>query len=253
MRVQMKIALCDNNGLFLENILEKLERRSLRNEESDAELYHYLDGNQLLEDFKSGKIFDMVILDIDMPLINGKEVARRLRIYDSNFALVFVTSYKQEVYSIFQYQVDAFIAKDAMEEFFVSELSRIIKSKKASGKNSIEENECFEIQDGSRRRNMIKLNLQDIFYFSCRNRAITLHKGTETYTLAEKLFAKILEGYSQKGFFEPCRGYLVNIKHMKCVKDDELILDNDESIPLSRRRRGIAMKYMREVIETEVL
>ncbi len=30
MGVQMKIALCDDNGLFLENILEKFVRRSLR-------------------------------------------------------------------------------------------------------------------------------------------------------------------------------------------------------------------------------
>lgn len=55
MRVQMKIALCDDNGLFLENILEKLVRRSLRNEEVDAELYHYLDGNHCWRILKAEK------------------------------------------------------------------------------------------------------------------------------------------------------------------------------------------------------
>jgi DNA-binding LytR/AlgR family response regulator len=249
----MRIALCDDDKIFLENILKEYVESALRKKMCTANLYCYLDGSQLLEDVKSGITFDIILLDIDMPLINGKELARQLRNYDSSFSLVFVTSHKQEVYSIFQYQVDAFIAKDAPDEFFITELSRIIRARQFAGKNFKEEGECFEIKDDSRRIDLLRVSIQDIFYFICQNRIISLHTGTKIYILAEKTFANIQKEYLQKGFFEPCRGYLVNVKHMKCIKEAELILDNDESIPLSRRRRGMAMKYMREVVEKEVL
>ena len=49
--------------------------------------------------------FDLVFLDIELPLLNGIETARRLRELDSVVALVFITNMEQ--YAVNGYEVDA--------------------------------------------------------------------------------------------------------------------------------------------------
>ena len=73
-------------------------------EESGIELetVTFESGEQFLKNYKM--IFDIIIFDIDMPVINGIDTAR-LREMDSNVTIIFVTNIAQ--YAISSYEVDA--------------------------------------------------------------------------------------------------------------------------------------------------
>ncbi len=78
--------------------------------------------------------YDIVFLDIDMPTMNGIELARYIRRMDADVSIVFITNMAK--YAISGYEVDAddFIVKPVKYGSFRIKLDRIIK-KHGSKKN----------------------------------------------------------------------------------------------------------------------
>ena len=56
------------------------------------------------------------------------------------------------------------------------------------------------------------------------------------YELCSVRISELARRFADKGFFEVCRGYVVNISKIRSVNSIDLELDNGELIPLSRRR-----------------
>lgn len=226
----MKIAVCDDDTDFLKNVFRPIVESAVKHAGADAKISFFSDGRQLLERFSEDG-FDLVILDIDMPHVNGKELAAELRVLDSSFFLVFATSYRDEVYNTIPYRINAFITKDSAPEKIISELSRVLS-------------ECAEfspdlytaeiISNGERK--LMRVAMNDIFYFCCIKRKIYLHTGKREFLLSESRFADVEAEFLGRGFYEVCRGWIVNVGKISLVSRTEVTLDNGERLPLSRGR-----------------
>ena len=64
----------------------------------------FADGAQIAEPYQGG--FDIIFLDIEMPMLGGMTAAERIRAVDPDVVLVFVTNLAQ--YAIRGYEVEAF-------------------------------------------------------------------------------------------------------------------------------------------------
>ncbi len=246
----IKIALCDDNNDYIENTLKPVLLAAIAKSAVVADIYIYNDGNELIKDFEKLKGCDIVILDIDMPAINGKDVARKLRVLDSSFFLLFVTSYKSEIYSTIPYRINAFLPKDMGKEDMENEFIRVIAEFQRFKPNY----EFFEVEDKGEHSN-IRIALDDIFYFCCVNRIIYLNTGSKRYRLYGlygKKISKITEKYLDKGFFEVCRGYVVNISKIKSVNHLDAELDNGETVPVSRRKTKELLEKITDYIASKV-
>lgn len=241
----MKIAVCDDDPDFLKNVFRPLIENAVRQAAADARVSFFTDGRQLLERFSEDN-FDLVILDIDMPRLNGKELAAELRLINSTFFLVFATSYRDEVYNTIPYRINAFITKDSPPEKITAELSRVIREYLEF---SPEAYACEIIADGSKK--LIRIPFGDLFYFCCIKRRIYLHTGKREYLLAESRFADIEERFLSKGFYEVCRGYIVNMSKISLVEKNGVTLDNGEVLPLSRGRYSELQKNLLNNIAME--
>ena len=241
----LKIAICDDETIFMHKILKPYINMALKAAKVTGEISFFTDGQKLIDDFKNDNIYDIVILDIDMPGLNGKQTAEKLRIINSSFFLIFSTSFKAEVYNTIPYRINAFISKDSDKETYIKELSRVfneyIKLKP--------QYEIFEIVDEYKNKSVLKLMLNDIFYICCINKVIYLNTGTKEYILSEKRFESVVEKYLPRGFFEICRGYIVNLSRVKKANSLEIVLDNDKKLPVSRRKH----KYVLEALSKMIL
>lgn len=231
----IRIAVCDDELMYLRS-LKGLFSAALKKADLSADVSFFTTGNDIINDFLCHRPYDIVILDIDMPGIDGKTVAQKLRIMDSSFFLVFITSYKSEVYNTIPYRINAFISKDSDTAFIISELSRVFREYK----NYSPRFEMFTVLLENKKQ-VIKIPVDDIFYFYCARKTTYLVTGAEEFRLAADRFSYIADSYCDKGFFEVCRGYVVNTCKVKVVRNSEIVLDNDKRLPLSRGRKNMLL------------
>lgn len=227
----MKIAICDDNEKYISEKLKPLTICAAAQINCTVEITEFTDGNKLIEAFEQGSGFDMVMLDIDMPGINGKAVANKLRLLDSGFFLLFITSFRAEVFNTIPYRINAFIPKDSTDSAILSDIKRVLTDYSVHKPEYL----LFDvINDGE--RSVLKLTAEDIFCFCCVRRVVYLKTGNRQYQLCSEHISELSRRFADKGFFEVCRGYVVNISKIRSVNSIDLELDSGELIPLSRRR-----------------
>ena len=99
----MKIYIVEDD-VRAEEILQKMIVRVLEEMGTTAEIKYYTNGIVFLQEYAGDG--DFVFLDCDMPMINGMEVAKRLREQDGRVVIIFVTNLVQ--YAVEGYEVGAF-------------------------------------------------------------------------------------------------------------------------------------------------
>ncbi|MGN0650976.1 MAG: LytR/AlgR family response regulator transcription factor, partial [Oscillospiraceae bacterium] len=207
----------------------------------------FTDGNKLVNEFEQGRGYDLVMLDIDMPEINGKAVAQKLRLLDSGFFLLFITSYRTEVFNTIPYRINAFIPKDSSNCEIIAEIRRVLADYAAHKPEYL----LFDILNGEE-RSALKLTAEDIFCFCCVRRKVYLKTGKREYQLCSVRISQLAKRFADKGFFEVCRGYVVNISKIRSVNAIDIELDNGEIIPLSRRKAKALLERISDYVTARV-
>lgn len=237
----INIAVCDDDIKYLGADLRKNIGSAIKIAKLDAKVEFFTDGNKLLKSFEKNKFFDIVILDIDMPAINGKELAQKLRVIDSSFYLIFVTAYPKEITNVIQYEINAFIDKSSNAEKSISEFTRVFDKYKERCIKYVTE-EVIDAIGSNETVSLIKIPIENIYYFHMEDKKIYLYTGTEAFQLKETVLERIAEKYSDFGFYQSFRNYLVNICKVKKVEQSSIILDNDIHLVISRRNRKPILK-----------
>ena len=203
----IKIAVCDDNAEFIAETLKYAVSKAVKAAEINPDILYFTDETLLLNKFQNGEYFDIVILDIDMPKINGKELAAKLREIDMSFFLVFITSFTEELANTVPYRINAFISKSEDIQKCASELTRVFSEyEKIKPERGI-----IEVIDKGESV-IMNVPIASIYWFEFANKIISMRTDSNTFILCEKVFSKVIEKYLEKGFFETRRNVLVNIK-----------------------------------------
>ncbi len=243
----IKIAVCDDDTIFISETFKYAISMAVKAAELNPDVRYFTDGTMLLKEFQSGVYYDIVILDIDMPKINGKELAGKLREIDMSFFLVFITSYSDELANTIPYRINAFISKNGDVKKYDTELARVF----TEYQRIKPEREIIEVNKNGEML-YITIPLNSIYSFKFSKKIISMKTNLEEYILAEKTFSKISEKYICKGFFEVHRNTLVNLKKIRSVGESSIALDDGENLPLSRRKRKALLEAMAGNIIMEV-
>lgn len=243
----MRIAICDDNEKYITEKLKPLTERAAAEANCSVEITLFTDGNGLIEAFEHGSGFDIVMLDIDMPAINGKAVAEKLRLLDSVFFLLFITSFRAEVFNTIPYRINAFIPKDSGDIAIAAEIRRVLADYAAHKPEYLLFDTVNDVE-----RSVLRLTAEDIFCFCCVRRKVYLKTGSREYQLSAVRISELAKRFADRGFFEVCRGYVVNISKIRSVNSIDIELDNGEMIPLSRRRAKALLARISDYVTARV-
>jgi two-component system, OmpR family, response regulator len=104
------------------------------------------DGKQGLASFKSNR-FDLCILDVMMPEMDGFTLAREIRSLDAEIPLIFLTakSLKEDVVEGFRIGADDYLTKPFDSEVMLYKIAAILKRNKSNAHSSDPEPDDFRI------------------------------------------------------------------------------------------------------------
>ena len=110
----LKIILCDDSSQFLSVLkyyVEKECSRVLPNDE-DFEVGPAFGSGQTALEYIENNHVDVILLDIDMPDINGFDVAKVLCDRHKDIKIVFMSAYDSFVYNSFEFYPFSLIFQD---------------------------------------------------------------------------------------------------------------------------------------------
>ena len=99
----MKIGICDDEKCFIEGTRHLVEEWAKKHN-IFVSIYEFTNGDDLISSHQKN-CMDLIILDVIMPLFNGIDTAKELRIHDQNVPVIFLTS------SSFNKKKETFLAK----------------------------------------------------------------------------------------------------------------------------------------------
>lgn len=231
----MRIAICDDEMSSSGQTKQTLEEayKSL-----DMIVDVYREGKKLLE--ACGKIrYDFVILDIEMPGMDGISVAKALRETDEKMAIVFLTSHIE--YALKGYEVRAlrYLTKPATPEKLSEIVGLMLEQKKEKKQLLLK-----------REDELVMVAVGEILYLEARNQDIRVVTMDSEYMRRYNLkdYERELSGYD---FFRCHRSYLINLAKVKRVAGREVFMENGENIPLSRIREKALKEALYEYVQRE--
>lgn len=223
----IRIAICDDEN----RILEDLSRMVLELI-PDADVSAFGEGRALIDSAdKAG--YDVVLLDIDMPDLNGLEVALSFQAADRKPLIIFVTSHDELVYDSLQLHPFGFVRKSYLDK----ELKKVLEDA-VEEVSSRDKYFFFHTASGD-----IKLQLDDILYFESEGNYIKIKTGSDEFRFRETMQALEMSLKSD-GFIRVHKGFLVNQEAVKIINSDKLVLNDNTEIPFGRSYQENARKML---------
>lgn len=222
----MQIAICDDSHFDIQVIQENLQN-SL-NSGFHCEIDIFFDGKDLREAAKQ-KHYDAFLLDIDMPEINGFELAQELK--KSNNEILFVSNHSEYVFQSIMFRPFRFLRKERLKEELLEAITAL-QTKLES------ESLFFSITERGLKQ---KLYLRDIWYIESRKHTIDLHKKDTTISMRGRL-SDLEKQLHSKGFVQVHKGYIVNMRYIDQIHGKEITLENGTCIPIGPYYYDTCMK-----------
>lgn len=232
----MLIAICEDEKIFAEKLSEELDKL-LSDKKIEHEIVYFREGNLLVKKLKDKFTPDLLFMDIQLEDEDGVDIMREIRSMNINTPTVFLTSMEERIADGYDVSAFHFLFKKDYSEKLPALLERFIKEK-------YQENQIIIKPSGT----LLKIKLTDIYYVEPDKRNTSIHLKEESYIENESIqnFAKKL---SKEAFIEAYHSVYVNLDHIDRVNQDTLILDNGQSLPVSRRKRKELMMAIMKRIE----
>ena len=96
----VNIAICDDD-IRTTGRMEMLLHKIAKNNFVDTDIEVFWDAGSLVEAVKQGYYFDIIYLDIEMDREDGISAAKRIREYDKNVLIIYVTSHENHMQESF--------------------------------------------------------------------------------------------------------------------------------------------------------
>lgn len=224
----LQIAICDDNKielLHMKQIVEefKASHISIFNLKCDI----FSSSLDLLMVTEKGKNYDILVLDILMPLMTGIQVATEIRKRNTSAKIIFLTSSPE--FAVDSYAVNAFyyLLKPIEKE-------KLIPILEEACSHTVHKNEkgiIVKCKDC-----LTKIPLYKIEYAEILGRKLFFHLTNggvmESLGTLSELENDLL---SDKRFIKPYRSFIVNMDCIQRITGKDIITFSNKSVPIARK------------------
>ncbi len=194
----------------------------------DVKIDEYENGIKL-EDRSA--LYDLVFLDIDMPEMNGIELAQKIRLTNRKLRIVYVTNYKNYYKAAFMVHAYEYLEKPITQEKINEILTEFLKEKRDE-KHPI----ALKLTDGTN----CFVDISDICYFEYDgNRKVKVHMYNKKCINISTTLSALEKQYGKYDFVFPYQSYLVNLARVESfdIKNRYLYFDNGMKVEVAEKKK----------------
>ncbi len=207
---------------FLNTANELISRWHGASDNVAVELFSEAD---LLIDAHVEKPFDIIFLDVVMPLVNGMEAAAEIRKTDKTVKIVFLTSSSEFAVESYSVHANGYLLKPVKEEKLFACLDELYADMPDS-------TEYILIKDTVSVHRVERWNVE---YVEAQGKHVkfALTDGTSVFSV-KPFYSYETVFTAQDGFLKCHRSYIVNIFHIRKYTAKEITMKSGYRIPISR-------------------
>lgn len=225
--MKIRIALCDDNKKALPIISGAVES-AFKEQGIKTELDVFFDGRELLASME-GREYALVLLDIDMPGMDGIQVGQQIRSQNYSTQIVYVSECEERVFESLMVQPLGFVRKSN----FLNDIAAVVQlymKNYGEGMNR----QTVEL---ATRNGVVILYYQNIRYIeSCRNYQLVNLFGEQEQVEIKMTMEKLESLLEPMGFIRIHKGYLVNYRYIQRINSEKIMLQDGTELPVGRSK-----------------
>lgn len=215
----LRIAICDDDRNFLDQLKQLLVQWN-----PEARVTVFDDGDALIRAHTAAP-FDILLLDVVMPLVSGIDLASEIREQDKTVKIVFLTSSPEFAVDSYRVKASNYLLKPLDPQALYSCLNELSRE--------LAEKEHFLTVKSAYALHRIPLDT--IEYVEAQNKHVlfSLTDG-RVLTSTEPLYTHEPLLTQKDGFYKCSRSYIVNMHRIVSYTAKEVRLRSGSRIPISR-------------------
>ena len=229
----LKIAILDDDKTALMISTSAVEA-FLKEKNAEYRLFSFSNPLNFLASAKEEK-FDLSFLDIDMPEMNGLNVADELTSISKYGQIIFLSQREDLVFECLKFHPFGFIRKSKLIDDFSLMMNQFFQTVTTNESNETK----IDFFDKTR---TYSFKIRDIVY-------IEGDRNYQKVVLKDKSFQNIRvplgtleEKLREYGFLRIHKGYLLNYLYIRSIENEEVYLTTGISLPMAKKRKEEIMK-----------
>lgn len=228
----INICVCDDDPQICERVKELL--RQIIPQEEPAHIDLFFSGEGLIRAYKHGATYDLIFLDVEMPVINGLETGKSIRKLDSRVCIVLLTEYQQYALDSYELHPYGYLLKPATIEKIRNIYLQILSDL------ALREQEFLRMRESDR---YLCIPYTDIIFIERRKSKVKVYNGKREIWCAVPWgeFSNLLD----QRFLQIHSDYIVNLDYY-----DEIVgryrgmrlHGHCEVIPIERRKKRAVLE-----------
>ena len=213
----MRIAICDDDEICRALLTMHLNKYIATHEHQEISYSVFTNAEELLITRETQGNFDVYILDVLMPNINGIELGEKLRQNKDDGIIIYLTSSKEYAIDSYNVKASGYLLKPVISDALVA----VLEDAYATIINKTQSSILVKTKSG-----LVRIALDSILYVElCRRTAVYhLTNGkTETSTTLRVPFAEAMQELLDDKCFKICsQSTIVNLSHITRIEETQV-------------------------------
>ncbi|KUH58138.1 hypothetical protein AUL39_07945 [Tractidigestivibacter scatoligenes] len=185
---------------------------------------------------------DLILMDIEMPGLDGMEAATLLRTFDATTPIIFVTNLAQ--FAVRGYEVDAldFMVKPVSYGAFCMRMDKALRVMERNDSHSL----VLKTQGG-----ITVVRASEIAYINSRGHDLLFHLANGQTTSERGTLASVEERLPALQFVRVSKGTIVNMAQIKRYRSSEVTLLDGTTLTIGRTMRASVIEKVNTFFGTQ--